>query len=526
MNAASASPPRALGSSLLRYAPGLVALIIVIADSGQTTDTDLWGHIRFGQAVLAQHHLILRDPYSYTAFGALWHNHEWLTEVKMAAAWNAFGVVGLKLWKFASVAATILLLVTGLRETRASPTAQLNTLTLAALATMPQMQFRPQLFTFMLFAATLALLARHNYRGSAPLWLILPMMALWANLHGGFIMGIAALGLYAGAIAVRDLAAGAGLRRALRLGALTIAAIAATLVTPYGFETWGPVFHALRDPMTRVAVTDWQPLAFAMMRQWQASHAGVVYMLSAVAMMVAFVATAALIPRGDDFPLMVIAAVMCVAAFVAVRNLPLAMIACALPVARHSSLLFARLRERAETASGTKFEPSPERSATSPWLGFGVAAALALYSGIFGPRLRMDKPYPSGAVAFMQAHDLHGNILDDFDWGEYLIWHTAPASRVFIDGRYDTVYSFALIHRYIDFYFDRPGAQSLLTAYPHDFVLIPPASGAYHLMSGQAGWKLIYHDSDSALFARAGSAAAKIPGVPVAGHAPKVGYFP
>jgi hypothetical protein len=125
----------------------------------------------------------------------------------------------------------------------------------------------------------------------------------------------------------------------------------------------------------------------------------------------------------------------------------------------------------------------------------------------------------------MQAHDLHGNILGDFGWGEYLIWHTAPASKVFIDGRYDTVYPYGLISRYIAFYFDRLGAQALLTAYPHDLILIPPTSRAYNLMLRQAAWKLIYRDADSALFARTYSPA-KISSTPVAGAAPKVGYFP
>jgi hypothetical protein len=526
VNAGVNSRPLAPATSLLRYAPGLVALVIVIADSGQATDTDLWGHIRFGQAVIAQRHLILRDPYSYTVYGGRWSNHEWLTEVVMAAAYDALGVFGLKLWKFACVAATMLLVVTGLAETRASPAVQLNTLTVVAIAMMPQMEFRPQLFTFVMFAAMLALLARHNYRGRAPLWLVIPMMALWANLHGGFIMGIAVLALYAVAAGIGDFAAGVGLGRALRLGALTLAALIATMVTPYGLETWSPVLHALCNPMTRVAVTDWQPLVFAIMRQWHAHPAGAIYMLCAVALMVAFVASVGLEPRGGDLPLVLIAAVMCVAAFVAVRNLPLAIIACALPMARHASLIFAHLRERAAVATGAKFDAPPTRSATSPWLATGIAAMLAAYSGIFSAGLRMDKPYPSGAVAFMRAHDLHGNILGDFGWGEYLIWHTAPASKVFIDGRYDTVYPYALIDRYIAFYFDRPGAQALLTAYPHDLVLIPPASRAYDLMRRQADWRLIYRDADSALFARATSAAANIFGAPVVGVAPKVGYFP
>jgi hypothetical protein len=277
--------------------------------------------------------------------------------------------------------------------------------------------------------------------------------------------------------------------------------------------------------MTRIAVTDWQPLGFAVMRQWQAHPAGAIYILCGIAMLLAFVATFALAPRGGDLPLVAIAAVLSVAAIVAVRNLPIAVIACALPLARHSSLLILRRRER--IAGGTaEAALQTERSAVSPWLALAVAVMLAIHGGIFSPRLRVDKPYPEGAVAFMQQHDLRGNILGDFDWGEYLIWHTAPGSKVFIDGRYDTVYPYSVIEQYIDFYFDRGGAQSVLTAYPHDLILIPPTSAAFGLVQRQAGWKLIYHDADAALFARANAPIARISRVPVTGVSPPVTYFP
>jgi hypothetical protein len=222
-------PTRAPRASLLHYAPAMVLLLIVVADSAQFPDPDLWGHLRFGQAALASGHVIARDTYSYSAAGAVWRNHEWLTEIIMAAAYNTLGVVGLKLWKFACVAATMVLMALGLAETGASPTIQMNTLGLAALAMVPQNQFRPQLFTFMLLAATLALLARDNYRGRAPLWLAIPILMLWGNLHGGFIIGIATLATYTGVIGLQDLLAKRGLARALRLGLITLAA---TLATP------------------------------------------------------------------------------------------------------------------------------------------------------------------------------------------------------------------------------------------------------------------------------------------------------
>ena len=66
----------------------------------------------------------------------------------------------------------------------------------------------------------------------------IPMLALWANLHGGFIMGIAALGAYAAVSGLQDVIAGRGYNRAIRLAAITGTATLATLVTPYGLGTW------------------------------------------------------------------------------------------------------------------------------------------------------------------------------------------------------------------------------------------------------------------------------------------------
>jgi hypothetical protein len=511
--------------SLLLYAPGVLLLVIVIAGAGNRADPDLWGHLRFGQAMLTQHQIVLNDQYSYSAPGHPFLNHEWLTDVVMALLYNHLGVAGLKLWKFGCAAATVLLIAMGLAETGATSSVRLNTLTATALALMPQMMFRPQVFSFCLFAAILVLLGRHNYRGAAPLWIAVPIIALWANLHGGFIIGIAALGVYAGAVGIQDLIAGVGIARGARLGMLTIAATAATLLTPFGISTWEAVTHALRNPLTRNMVTDWQPLLFAFERQWSAEHLGVIYYLCVLGLMAAMAITFVKTPRGGDLPLAAIAVVMSAAAFTAVRNMPLAVIACAAPVARHAGLILTGMRER-DLPTKAKSARPPDRSGVNQWLAVALAAMVAISSGLFSARILVEPGYPGGAVSFMQQHALRGNVLGAFGWGDYLIWHMAPDSKVFIDGRYDTVFPQQVIRDYAVFYFDLPGAVRVLSAYPHDFVLIPPRSPVDHRLEQDPEWKLVYSDQTASLFARANSAATKIPGVPVEGIAPKRRYFP
>src|SRR5690349_24607248 len=127
---------------LLRYSPALVLFIAAIADVGRWADPDLWGHIRFGQLILASGHVPIVNTYSYSAPGYPWHDPEWIAEVMLAFFYSHFGTVGLKLFKFGCTGITITLMALAVAETRASIRIQLVVLTIAGIALIPMMQFR------------------------------------------------------------------------------------------------------------------------------------------------------------------------------------------------------------------------------------------------------------------------------------------------------------------------------------------------------------------------------------------------
>jgi len=166
------------------------------------------------------------------------------------------------------------------------------------------------------------------------------------------------------------------------------------------------------------------------------------------------------------------------------------------------------------------------------WLNFSVAAAtifaLAIAvgagTGLFSRSLDAGD-VPNGAVAFMRAHDLRGNVLARFDWSFYLLWHRWPDARVFIDTRYDLLYPNRVVMEYLAFYSGGPAAAQVLDEYPTDYVLIAPDTAAFAMMMHQHRWVLIYRDSDAALFARVGSPAARIAEVPIIAKRPPA-FFP
>jgi hypothetical protein len=494
---------------------------IAVADSARLADPDLWGHVRFGQIVLSGHHLLRHDSFSYSAAGRLFHDHEWLSDIVTASMYNALGVFGLKLMKLAAAAATILLLSFALPETGATASAQFPILLAAAVAVAPFMQFRPQIFTFALLSAVLLILTRDNYRRTGRIWLAIPILIVWANLHGGFIMGIAALGTYAAVTALQDFAAARGPRHAIRLLGATVGAAAASLATPYGLGNWYAIAHALANPYTRVAMADWEPLLRSLGRHLHDGSATAFYDILPLALMAALALAYYAAPDTADLPMVAIAAVVSLAAVLSSRNAPIAAIAIAIPLARHVALAMAN---RASAADAIR--PPPRATLANQAILGTVTLALLFGNNFFSNRLAATAPYPGAAVAFMKRHGLRGNILNNFLWGDYLIWHAMPESKVFIDGRYDTVYPQDVLRQFMLFHFDKAAGATILDAWPHDFVMIAPDSGASRIMRTRSDWKLIYSDSATLLYARAGSPATQIRGVPIAAGVVPASSFP
>jgi hypothetical protein len=499
--------------SLLRQAPVLILFAAMVADSARYADYDLWGHIAFGNQILHRGHVVLYDSYSYSVPGRPYLNHEWLAQVIIAASYDTLGVRGLKLLKFLCTSATVVFMAMAQAETGAPLLLQLGTLTAASIVLIVQMQFRPQLFTFVLLSVLLWILARENYRRRAPLWLGVPMMALWVSLHGGFIIGLVAMGVYGTVAGLQDLLDGKGWRRGLILGANTLAMTAATLLMPNGIPAWRMVVRTLSRPGILQGIVEWQPLTEALRNNWGIPHSGEIFFLLFTIMIAVTAISFILRPRGGDLPMVAVAGVIGISPFLSIRNMALAVIATALPMTRHLQLLFQGFRQRGEIAHA---QPGVRFLCRN---GQIVIAALALILGIrmglFSTQLPDYQPMPAGALAFMDEHSLHGNVLCDLDWGEYLIFHGAPRIKVFIDGRYQALYPPQVMRAYLFFAAGVPRSSRLLDEYPHDFVLIRTGSSSYAMLMKREDWKLIYHDPGAALFARSSAPAARLSGVSI-----------
>ncbi len=483
--------------SLLSASPWTVVLSIALATADNFAEPDLWIHMLTGQTTLRTGHIPRFDTYSYSAVGAPWHNHEWLSQVALAFFYAHLGVFGLKLLKLICSSILIVALAIGISATGAAARVQRLTLILAAVAISTQMQFRPQLFTFMMIAVVMMALAIEVYRGRAILWPLIPMFTLWANFHGGYIVGLGAMGIAAAVMFVQGWFGGADrMTSAWRLALITVGCAAATIINPFGVGLWFGVAHSVGDPLIRQVIADWVPLPKMMLTLSRSAPVELLQYATPILLFAIFVAAVALAPDLNDAAMLAVATIFIGAAFYATRNVAIGVIAVAIPLARHASLALER-----GAATGTDARPADEGDLPAVLLAI-CAITVALVGGTLSNRLKTWKPVPTGALAFMQQHKLHGNLLPQFEWGSYVLWHMGDAFKVYIDPRGELVYTDKQEGDYARFFYGMPGSEQLLDAYPHDYVLMGVHTKGADLVRKNLHWEVMYEDDTAVLFKR------------------------
>jgi hypothetical protein len=463
--------------------------------SDTTADPDLWGHVRFGQDVLRSASIPSEDPYSYLS-DREWINHEWLSEVVFALAYDHAGAAGLVCLKVAITLALFGLLywhfcAHGLGVLRGGMLLLVVLLpTLVGLTTV-----RPHLFTYLGFGFIVMAIHATEHGRRRLLWAAPPLLALWANLHGGFVAGVGVLFLW---LVLRLLAALWETRSLSRLvspvrlqtaGAVAVACLA-TLLNPNGIDLLTFLGRTAAAP--RPEIMEWQAMSVA-------SREGATYLPLVALALFALLRSR----RPHKAALTGILAFTALLPLQAVRHLPLFAIACGVLTAEHLADAVERSWPRDEPARGGRLRIG------FTGLAFAGTLILILASIPNFACIRIDpKPgfrMPARAVALMKESQVRGNLAVFFDWGGYVIWHLAPNVRVSVDGRRETIYSPAALVENLAFLWGTGDWDALLDERPTDLVLMDKAQPCYNLMQLKPGWSLAHADSLGALFVRRSS---------------------
>ncbi len=327
------------------------------------------------------------DPFTFTRSGVAWIDFEWGFQLLL----YPFGLLGdWGLWTAkALLLALAFLPIDGLlRDRMASSLERALGAALWAAAILPKADLRADLVSAALFAWQL----RRVASGRASFFSGFLMFSIWANLHAGFVVGLA---LYpAWALIQRTVCKPAD------LSAEACGAALGTLLNPYGFSLYTVFATHVFDPV-RISVTEWGAFSLSYPFQW---------------------------------PFAAVLAVGVRAAWRARRREPcLAYISLALSMATLFSVRFNVYWPVAAV---------PLMVAVIP-----AEAALAVLSVLFAASLHSvdwGRPYQDifvarSAVDFIVAERAVFaplRVFNTYEWGGYLGWRLGPQGRVYGDGRY------------------------------------------------------------------------------------------
>lgn len=402
---------------------------------------DYWWHLKTGALVVERGEIPRSDPYSFTAAGTPWVDHEWLAQVAMVLVHRSAGPALLVLLKSGLLCGLAFWAARHLEREGHGPAGTAILLMPALIGGAFRFDVRPELATLLFVPASLALALRARRTGSrAPLIGIAALTVLGANLHVGAILIPVFLALAAAATLVRGALtreepdrASRSMGFALRLAATACATALLIGANPYGYRLYRVPFE-LRALLSGLPWPnlEWVRPTFATLP--------FLYVCGGAALLILLLGFKSLDPI--TAPALVASLAL---ALLHARNAGLFFLLLPWGLARPLRALVERLKTTPLYRRGTGGD------AVRP--GF-IAAAVLLMCGV--PLLFWLQPQtslglgvardndPSGLVDFLDRERVGGNLYNDVRFGGYLVWRRFPEARVFVDGR-NEIYG-ALLH--------------------------------------------------------------------------------
>lgn len=482
---------RSLWSPSLPLALGLAMFVFFNNATGLPllSDPDSHWHVALGNWILTHRTVPTVDTFSFTFAGQPWIAKEWLSQVLMAVAFNLGGWGGVTALAAAALAVTFaLLLRLLLRDLKALP-ALLITVA-AAIMTAPHFLARPHILAFPFILWWVAGLVRAVEERRAPEPLLLVAMLLWANMHGGFTLGL----VLAGALALDALfgARDAVERRALFMAwaRFGIAAVLVACITPYGPESIVVTLRifGLGDALSVIA--EWRSPDF----QNQVSQE-----------LVLLVALYLALSRGVKLPLIRLLIVIgLVHLFLRyARNAELLATLAPLIIAPVLARQFPALAPDAQATGLAGRLNALARPAGAAALALAVAIG-AVFAGVMIRLGTIEPPsstMPAAALAFARDNGLtSGRVLNHYNFGGYLIRAGVPT---FIDGRGE-LYGGDFIKSYahaVNLKGDE-SFETVLDRWHIDWTLLTPEQPANQLLAHLPGWRRAYADDAAVIYVR------------------------
>lgn len=453
-----------------------------LARNGLLNDSDTFWHISLGNWMLQKGRFPTVDQFSYTAFGKAWFATDWLPELAFASLYR----VG-KWRAVTEIVAVTCALISGVlsfylaRKLRLSVALGLTAIIIALIS--PHFLARPVTFSYLLLTVWIVVILEIEDRNEWARWqafVLVPIMLLWANVHGSFTFGLVVFYLFLGsaifsAYLERD---SQKLRQLLLLLAgVTIAAV----TTPYGPLSALRALQLMNIPALE-NINEWHAPNFQNDR----------FNLISIVGLFGLVAYFGIQLRGPRLLTLLLVTLL---ALEHRRGLGLFALVAPLLIVRpiSSSVPWLAVQDH-------KLDPVARFASKHSLL---VAIACAVVVGTTGIATwtmssRIEPPArltPGKAISAVRLVGLNDNVLNSYEFGGYLIFNDIPT---FVDGRFE-LYGNQFLQRYFNSMAltDAGEAAQLLKQYDVHWALLRPGEPIAFMLKAD-GWVQIYGD-DSAI---------------------------
>ena len=486
-DASQAGTPRWLPHPVALFVLALGAILVAAFLRKGPWDSDFYWHLPTGR-LIAEGTFPRVDPYSFTWGGMPWTLHEWLGELILFRLVDGLGYMGAALVYAFIPPIAMAILAYALHRLGLRTAAVAGAVTLSALLVIPYATIRPQAVSWIFFAVLVGGLVHLRPDRARLTLLLVPGFALWANLHGLWVIGVVVLLAYA-LMSLVGMTPMSGARR----WALAIVPLAMLGVI---FTPEGP--GLLLYPLRYVDSGDW---GLANITEWQSpdfhdpAHIPLLIFMGAVAIFGRW--------RGVPWWMSILAFMGIAMTLLALRNGAVAAIigAPALAVG-----MDAALREWRPVQRTFSRRVAQQRRVIEAALAAIVAVAGLIIFLPSDPAAAVDtsieRELPVQGVELLQERVPDGRILAEYGWGGYVIGNMHDlGALVMVDGRND-MYDEAILEEYGHVRDADAGWADIADGYQVDALIFPPYRAITKGPAEEAGWCEAYRDANEVVYLR------------------------
>ena len=474
---------RSIVRALVPLFAGAGAYLIFLSIGGiLLRDSDTLWQIRIGQWIVEHGAMPYTDVHSFTRSGEPWMSSSWLSQVLYAVSYGSLDWAGPVILTSLAIGATVAIFIY-LLDDYLDPARAILLVTLAVLMSATHFLARPHMLAFPFMVAFVGGLMAAADRRSYPSWLLLPVLALWANLHGGFVLGLALIGPI-GLEAIWCCDRKYRVALAARWAVFGVAAVAACCCTPYGWNTLLGAAKILSLGKLLSMIWEWMPANFSTWTFYEFALLGLIGLAFYRGLRLS-------VPRN-----MLLLGLIWMSLSHA-RNIEVFAFLAPLVLARP----FAEQLGTIQTASGPARQ-FQSRSHIMLLAALAVTVAGWASTGAYianRPFTFLESQTPAAAVDVLEKGKFQ-RIFSTSPFGGYLL---ARDIKAFIDGRAE-LYG----EQFVLDYFDAVTAKDvetllrLLDVYKIDATLLNPTLPATRVLDHIAGWKRLYADDLAVIHVR------------------------